>query len=74
MTEWINVKDRLPDDKEQYLICNESNFGKIDIAYYQPIGDKFSNYEPFWQARSHRSTGVTHWMPLPEPPKETNND
>lgn len=71
---WISVKDRLPDDKELYLICNESNFEKINIAYYQPIGDKFSNYEPFWQGRSSRSTCVTHWMPLPEPPKESNND
>lgn len=68
-SEWISVKDRLPDDKELYLICTESNFGKIDIAYYQSIGDKFSNYEPFWQGRSSRSTRVTHWMPLPKPPK-----
>ena len=68
--QWISVKDRLPEDEELYLICTESNFGKIDIAYYQPIGDKFSNYEPFWQGKSNRSTRVTHWMPLPEPPKE----
>ena len=67
--DWISVKDRLPDDEELYLICTESNFGKIDIAYYQPIGDKFSNYEPFWQGRSSRSTRVTHWMPLPQKPE-----
>lgn len=63
---WISVKDRLPDDKELYLICIES--GRIDIAYYQPIGDTFSNYEPFWQG-SCRITSVTHWKYLPEPPK-----
>ena len=66
---WVSVKDKLPDDEELYLICTESNFGKINIAYYQPIGDKFSNYEPFWQGKSNRSTRVTHWMPLPEPPE-----
>jgi len=64
---WISVKDRLPDDKERYLICTEG--GRIDIAYYQPTGDKFSDYEPFWQSSSCRFSFVTHWQPLPEPPK-----
>lgn len=64
---WIPVRDRLPDDKERYLICIEG--GRDEIAYYQPVGDKFSNYEPFWQGSSCRFTSVTHWQPLPEPPK-----
>lgn len=64
---WINVKDRLPDDKGRYLICTESR--RDEIAYYQPIGDKFSDYEPFWQGSSCRFTSVTHWQPLPKPPK-----
>lgn len=64
---WISVKDRLPDDKERYLICTED--GRIDIAYYQPIGDTFSEYEPFWQGSCRFTASVTHWQPLPEPPK-----
>lgn len=64
---WISVKDRLPDDKERYLICTEG--GRIDIAYYQPTGDKFSDYEPFWQGSCRFTAEVTHWQPLPEPPK-----
>jgi hypothetical protein len=64
---WISVKDRLPDDKERYLICTED--GRIDIAYYQPIGDKFSDYEPFWQGSCRFTTYVTHWRTLPKPPK-----
>lgn len=64
---WISVEDRLPDDKERYLICTENE--RIYIAYYQPIGDKFSDYEPFWQGSSCRFTSVTHWQPLPKPPK-----
>lgn len=68
-SDWISVKDRLPDDKKQYLICTESR--EIYIAYYQPIGDKFSDYEPFWQGDSCRfTTCVTHWQPLPKRPKE----
>lgn len=68
--DWISVKDRLPDDKERYLICIEG--GRDEIAYYQPVGDKFSNYEPFWQGSSCRFTSVTHWQPLPKRPKESN--
>jgi hypothetical protein len=69
--DWISVEDRLPDDKKRYLICTES--GRIDIAYYQPMGDKFSNHESFWQGSSCRFTAVTHWMPLSEPPKGEEN-
>lgn len=64
---WISVKDRLPDDKKRYLICGLH--GRIDIAYYQPMGDKFSNHESFWQGSNCRFTVVAHWMPLPEPPE-----
>lgn len=69
---WISVDDRLPDDKERYLICTED--GRIDIAYYQPIGDKFSDYEPFWQGSCRFTTSVTYWQHLPEPPKEVENE
>ena len=65
--DWISVKDRLPDEKERYLICTENR--RIYIAYYQLLGDKFSNHEPFWQGSSCRFTSVTHWQPLPELPK-----
>ena len=64
---WINVKDRLPDEKERCLICTGNR--RIYIAYYQLLGDKFSNHEPFWQGSSCRFTSVTHWQPLPELPK-----
>lgn len=71
INDWISVKDRLPDDEKRYLICTESRRDKIEIAYYQPIGDKFSDYEPFWQGDSCRfTTSVTHWQPLPKRPKE----
>lgn len=70
---WISVENRLPDDKKQYLVCTDR--GRFYIAYYQPIGDKFSDYEPFWQSDSCRlTTCVTHWQPLPKRPKEVENE
>lgn len=65
---WIPVSERLPDSQGTYL-CR---YGFGQFADYMITGcidwiafDK----HPHWQ---HASTGlfVTHWMPLPEPPKE----
>ena len=65
MSEWISVKDRLPQVKEDVLIY-DSHHRNIYKAWY--IGDIdvwFSNeYLP-------QFINITHWMPLPEPPKET---
>ena len=51
--EWIPVKDRLPDVGKFVLIYNEINGVRLD--YHD--GATFGYYD------------VTHWMPLPEPPK-----
>jgi len=65
---WISVKDRLPQVKEDVLIY-DSHHRNIYKAWY--IGDIdvwFSNeYLP-------QFINITHWMPLPEPPKEAHND
>lgn len=64
---WIPVSERFPDSQGTYL-CR---YGFGQFADYMTTGcidwiafDK----HPHWQ---HASTGlfVTHWMPLPEPPK-----
>ena len=63
--EWISVKDRLPKVKDDVLIY-DSHHRNIYKAWY--IGDIdvwFSNeYLP-------QFINITHWMPLPEPPKES---
>ena len=51
--EWISVEDRLPDVGKFVLIYNEINGVLLD--YYD--GATFGYYD------------VTHWMPLPNPPK-----
>ena len=60
MSEWIKCSDRLPDDGVWVLIYQEGYV--FDMASYSERNDLFENgYE--WLE------GVTHWMPLPEPPK-----
>ncbi len=63
--EWISVKDRLPEDyKERVLVkINDANsiIGNPDMDT-----DRYSFDLGFWVRWGHN---VTHWMPLPKPPK-----
>ena len=75
MSEWISVKDRLPEKKDYvywrtddlfYVLCYVKSTGKMDLAF------KDGKY---WQDRhGNRLRYVTHWMSLPEPPKENDED
>ena len=55
--EWISVDDRLPDKPMKCLVYTKrGECGGYEITYYnQGFYLQYSN--------------VTHWMPLPEPPK-----
>lgn len=62
--EWISVKDRLPEEKVNCIVhykhayCDNDDYWAIGICFYD--GEKF---------RIDLSYKVTHWMPLPQPPK-----
>ena len=56
---WISVKDKLPEPLEDVLVCHTC--GKVTCSYKLYAGD--------WSLESLYGP-VTHWMPLPEPPKE----
>lgn len=59
--DWISVKDRLPDEAEFVLV-----WGSHAMPWLvQIIEGQFTDVED-----GEWLTGVTHWMPLPEPPKE----
>ncbi len=65
MTEWISVKDRMPsEDKDDdsprwYLVYGN---GRCDIALCLH-GESFMGH-------ALQFNDVTHWQPLPSPPKE----
>ncbi len=67
MAEWISVKDRLP-EKEQEVLCYCGEFIGDLIKVYTYMGnDKWEDdYGYFGSAKEE---GISHWMPLPEPPK-----
>ena len=70
---WISVKDRLPEN-EQYVML----WTKTGVMKYA----KYLNDEPHRPWITYDEDGsirawdnvVTHWMPLPEPPKEEKDD
>ena len=63
---WISVKDRLPDDERRVLVSCRTKKGQqsVNLAYY---------WNGYWHGQGSMA-GVTHWMPLPEPPKEGSNE
>jgi len=61
---WISVEDELPNKPGLYLVAtSEHGVGLITWS----MGD----VTPRWlDSDREQFSGVTHWMPLPEPPKE----
>ena len=62
MYRWIPVGERLPDYSSIMVLCMDED-GSAWIAYY----DKFRGK---WHDGDFHDdiAGITHWMPLPEPP------
>lgn len=66
---WISVKDRLPERMERYL-----------VVFYPPATCKqvmeVSLCKDGWYRNRIRIADeyITHWMPLPEPPKEVSGE
>ena len=72
--EWIPVKDRLPDNKERdwvlAQVVEDNGFMHIPkvMEYRQQRNDWFEETYG-WLSEHNGAFTVTHWMPLPQPPK-----
>lgn len=80
MMEWISVKDRMPDPEftvpsgRKMAMTVVAHTGGCDVAaYYEDagfyIGGIFDGSERSCEIRERVIKSITHWMPLPEPPK-----
>lgn len=72
MSEWISVKDKLPENNVTVLAyCEKTKKYFIGNAIYRCFSDGV-----YWRHEGARgamytvTSKVTHWMPLPEPPEE----
>lgn len=62
---WISVKDRLPDEQGDYLVVRRLPIRAVTLAWYAG--------ENGWLALDggfYTDEAITHFMSLPEPPKE----
>ena len=63
--EWISVKDRLPEKDVRVLVWMQDN----EEYYTQIDTDRFSCTMEQGYHWIRWGKSVTHWMPLPQPPK-----
>lgn len=63
---WIPVTERLPEQGKRYLVIRFDEVTKtrfIDILWHDA-------HDLWWNRLYKGQYNVTHWMPLPQPPKE----
>lgn len=60
MSNWIDVEDKLPEAGQWHLAYSD---GQIEILFFD------SEHPIQWLQHGDWLEKVTHWMPLPSPPK-----
>ena len=69
MSDWISVDDRLPENDTTvicYTQCSQTIVGgQLDGEFYS--GNRFVA----WDLAFNHDVIITHWMPLPLPPKDS---
>lgn len=62
--EWISVEDRLPENYQEVIVfVDAANAKEIYMAQYMNLSFNIL-------VSGNHSNFITHWMPLPEPPKQ----
>lgn len=57
--EWIKCSDKMPEKRGSYLIFSEKG-ERMDVSYWDSNNEMFGS-NCLWL--------ITHWSPLPTPPK-----
>lgn len=63
---WIPVAERLPEKYDRYYLVILNNWNTDFCLYTKEKGFGMYITPKWWDANDE----VTHWMPLPDPPKE----
>lgn len=58
---WIPVSDRLPESSQRVIVCRKD--GRVEQGVYLGVNG-------WWKVYGTNTQSITHWMPLPIPPKE----
>lgn len=79
MSEWVKCQEKMPDRYPVLVLYLEPFFGEfteeVGVGFYDDPSDYDNPNEAkgwcFWgDERKIVGGGVTHWMPLPAPPKK----
>lgn len=69
---WINLKEKQPIDQQRCLynvvLGGKYHLSKLDYGEWDAADGRF--YGEYLDAYEMENCVITHWMPLPEPPKE----
>ncbi len=78
--EWISVKDRLPNNNELVIAYGKKETDSEKdvwlVTFYKEVIEKCGDHkknisDQYWEkTNGYDVDEVTHWMPLPQPPKD----
>ncbi len=65
MSEWVSVKERMPTDGYYLVHCPsaDENMPLITTAWWNEESQRWDFLIDYW------AKGITHWQPLPDPPR-----
>jgi Protein of unknown function (DUF551) len=74
MSKWISVHNRLPKAETAVLIAHKDGIRTGEIRWDHPTHEEdYQSFrywdDPYDDGKDWEWSDVTHWMPLPEPPK-----
>jgi len=73
LNNWISVKDRLPKEDVAVLVYGQVLNDPPDVIGVRRRYNGDQDWKHTWESEDgfiYREDDVTHWMPLPEPPKD----
>lgn len=72
MCEWININDKYPESQGRYIVLINKHIAIMEWGYVH-LSPKLGVVKVFhgWN-NSELNAPVTHWMSLPELPKDKN--
>lgn len=63
---WIPCSERMPEENNRWVLCLCVS-GAMEVLKFDYT---MWNWDAQYPGRCYMENYVTHWMPLPEPPKE----
>lgn len=69
---WISCKDKMPEDNTSVLFVyvSENGIKSVHYGYHQTVRGLGSSWGKISGGWRYCNDDVTHWQPLPEPPKD----